>query len=137
MRQLDDRLANESVVARMQRDNPTQTRFLIPPAEHARALAALDRSTQRYQEDREGSCRDLLGEAALRALEAMRCETCMDTIVESLATPDLALQAAWSLGALKNWPDSTELAFRQVLASPRHGPLSKRAAGQILDRRRK
>ncbi|MFN8772014.1 MAG: HEAT repeat domain-containing protein [bacterium] len=133
VQQLDYLLANDAVVERLQRDNPTQTRFLISPQEHATALAALDRTTQRYREAREGRCRDLVGEAALRALAAMRCEACLATVVAALATPDIALQAAWSLRALPVLPHGAEGALKDVLASPIHGALAKLAARQALD----
>ncbi len=134
VQQLDHLLANEVVVERLQREHPARTRFLVSPQEHATALAALDRTTQRYREAREGRCRDLTGEAALRALEAMQCEACLATVVTALATPDIALQAAWSLRAQPVLPHGAERALRDVLASPSHGPLAKQAAKQVLDR---
>ena len=100
---------------------------------HTRALAALDRTTQRYREDREGRCRDLVGEAAVQALAAMQCEACLATVVAALATPDIALQAAWALRAQPALPQGAEGALKDVLASPIHGPLAKQAARQVLD----
>jgi hypothetical protein len=137
VKQLEDMLANDAVVERLKREHPTQTMFLVPPAEHAQALAALDRTTQRYQEDREGRCRDLVGEAALKALEAMRCDACFAAIVKALATPDVAQQAAWSLGSRDTLPDGAAAALRDVLASPIHGALAKEAARHLLDKLRK
>jgi hypothetical protein len=133
VQQLDYLLANDAVVERLQRERPAQTRFLISPKEHATALAALDRTTQRYREAHEGRCRDLVGEAALRALAAMQCEACLAKVVAALATPDIALQAAWSLRAQPALPQGAEGALKDVLASPIHGPLAKQAARQVLD----
>ena len=133
VRQLDYLLANDAVGERLKREHPAQTRFLVSPQEHASALAALDRTTQRYREDREGRCRDLVGEAAVQALAAMQCEACLATVVAALATPDIALQAAWALRAQPALPQGAEGALKDVLASPIHGPLAKQAARQVLD----
>ena len=133
VQQLDYLLANDAVVERLKREHPAQTRFLVSPQEHASALAALDRTTQRYREDREGRCRDLVGEAAVQALAAMQCEAYLATVVAALATPDIALQAAWSLRAQPALPQGAEGALKDVLASPIHGPLAKQAARQVLD----
>jgi HEAT repeat protein len=133
VQQFEYLLANDAVVERLQREHPTRTRFLVSPQEHASALAALDRTTQRYRENREGRCRDLVGEAAVQALAAMQCEACLATVVAALATPDIALQAAWALRAQPVLPKGAEGALRDVLTSPIHGPLAKLAARQALD----
>ncbi|MEN9799425.1 MAG: hypothetical protein RL653_3121 [Pseudomonadota bacterium] len=136
VKQLDDRLAVQAVASQLGRESPEETRFVIPPEKQAAALAALDRTTQRYQEDREGHCRDLAGDAAVVTLAAMRCDACREAIVEALATPEIALQAAWSLGGMTPLPPGAERALRRVVASERHGPLAKRAAQQLLARNR-
>jgi hypothetical protein len=56
---------------------PERTRQLIPPAEVAAALRTLDRRSPDYLKQREGVCRDQVAEAALRALAAIRCATCL------------------------------------------------------------
>lgn len=133
VRQYDYFLANDAVVERLKAAHPEQTRFLVTPAEHAAALLALDRSTDAYVRGREGRCRDLVGDAAVEALAAMRCETCAAHIVGALREPSVAQQAAWELTRMTSLPEGAEAALRAVLASERHGPSAKDAARQALE----
>lgn len=111
---------------------PERTRQLIPPAEVAAALRTLDRRSPDYLKQREGVCRDQVAEAALRALAAIRCKTCLPPIVAALQEPWLATAAAWELGRIRLLPPAAAPALRAVISSPSHGPLARESARVAL-----
>jgi len=125
---LDERLAREAVLQRLERQHPDRTRHVFQDAEVAAALGSLDRRSPEYLKSREGVCRDDVSEAALRALAAIRCETCLPPIVGALQEPWLATAAAWELGRIRPLPPSAVPALRAVIASPSHGPLARESA---------
>jgi hypothetical protein len=134
VRQLEIRLACDAVAARKRREHPEASSVTVSLAEQAAAVAALDRSSERYRRAREDRCRDPVGEAAVRALAALRCEGCTAAIVDALGTPEIAREAVWALGRTHPLPPRAVSALRAVVASRRHGPLVKEAAEEVLGR---
>ncbi|MCS5693793.1 HEAT repeat domain-containing protein [Cyanobium sp. FGCU-6] len=129
---LDERLAREAVVQRLERQHPERTRHVFQDADVAAALRTLDRRSPDYLKQREGVCRDPVAEAALRALAAIRCATCLPPIVSALREPWLASAAAWELGRIRPLPPAAVPALRAVIASPSHGPLARESARTAL-----
>jgi HEAT repeat protein len=129
---LDQDLARRAVVERMERQHPNRTRHVFQDAEVAAALRTLDRRSPEYLKHREGVCRDAVAEAALRALAAIRCETCLPPIVAALQEPWLATAAAWELGRIRPLPPAAAPALRAVISSPSHGPLARECARVTL-----
>jgi HEAT repeat protein len=129
---LDERLATEAVVQRLQRQHPNRTRHVFQEAEVAAAFRTLDRRSPEYRKNREGVCRDQVAEAALRALAAIRCATCLPPIVSALREPWLATAAAWELGRIRPLPPAAVPALRAVIASPSHGALARESARVAL-----
>jgi HEAT repeat protein len=125
---LDERLATEAVVERLQRQHPERTSHLLPEAEVTAALRVLDRRSPDYLKQREGVCRDAVGGAALRALASIRCERCLPPIVAALREPSLAASAADELARIRPLPPAAGPALRAVIASPSHGPLARENA---------
>jgi hypothetical protein len=129
---LDQDLARRAVVERLERQHPNRTRHVVQDAEVAAALRSLDRRSPEYLKQREGVCRDAVAEAALRALAAIRCETCLPPIVAALQEPWLATAAAWELGRIRPLPPAAAPALRAVISSPSHGPLARESARVAL-----
>jgi hypothetical protein len=129
---LDQDLARRAVVERLERQQPNRTRHVFQDAEVAAALRSLDRRSPEYLKQREGVCRDAVAEAALRALAAIRCETCLPPIVAALQEPWLATAAAWELGRIRPLPPAAAPALRAVISSPSHGPLARESARVAL-----
>ena len=71
---LDQDQARRTVVERLERQHPNRSRHLFQEAEVV---------------------------AALRALAAFRCETCLPPIVAALQEPWLATAATWELGRIR------------------------------------
>jgi hypothetical protein len=129
---LDQDLARRAVVERLERQHPNRTRQVFQEAEVAAALRTLDRRSPEYRKNREGVCRDQVAEAALRALAAIRCATCLHPIVSTLREPWLATAAAWELGRIRPLPPAAAPALRAVISSPSHGPLARESARVAL-----
>lgn len=132
VRALEVQLAREAVVQRLQRQHPERTRHVFQDADVAAALRTLDRRSPDYRNQREGACRDQVAEAALRALAAIRCVTCLPPIVAALREPWLATAAAWELGRIRPLPPAAVPALRAVIASPGHGALARESARAAL-----
>jgi hypothetical protein len=130
--QLEYRRATEAIVERIKREHPEFTRFTIPPTEHAAEIKKLDRGSFKYRQDREGACRDLVGEAAIRTLAVFACSTCITQIISALTIPALALQAAWEIERMNPLPPLAIEPLKSVLKSEQHGPLAKEVASRIL-----
>lgn len=129
---LDQDLARRAVVERLERQHPNRSRHVFEEAEVAAALSSLDRRSPKYLKQREGVCRDAVAEAALRALAAIRCETCLPPIIAALQEPWLATAAAWELGRIRPLPPAAAPALRAVISSPSHGPLARESARVTL-----
>ena len=129
---LDQDLARRAVVERLERQHPNRSRHVFEEAEVAAALSSLDRRSPEYLKQREGVCRDAVAEAALRALAAIRCETCLPPIIAALQEPWLATAAAWELGRIRPLPPAAAPALRAVISSPSHGPLARESARVAL-----
>lgn len=129
---LDERLAREAVLQRLERQHPERTRHVFQDAEVAAALRSLDRHSPDYLKHREGVCRDVVAEAALRALAALRCATCLPPIVGALREPWLATAAAWELGRIRPLPPAAGPALRAVIVSPSHSELARESARTAL-----
>lgn len=129
---LDQDLARRAVVERLERQHPNRTRHGFQEAEVAAALRTLDRRSPEYRKSREGVCRDQVAEAALRALAAIRCATCLPPIVSALREPWLATAAAWELGRIRPLPPAAGPALRAVITSPSHGALAREGARTAL-----
>lgn len=129
---LDQALARRAVVERLERQHPNRTRHVFQEGEVAAALRSLDRRLPESLKQREGVCRDAVAEAALRALAAIRCETCLPPIVAALREPWLATAAAWELGRIRPLPPAAVPALRAVISSPSHGPLARESARVAL-----
>lgn len=129
---LDQDLARRAVWERLERQHPERTRHEFGEAEVAAALRTLDRRSPEYLKSREGVCRDQVAEAALRALAAIRCATCLPPIVSALREPWLATAAAWELGRIRPLPPAAGPALRAVITSPSHGALAREGARTAL-----
>jgi HEAT repeat protein len=129
---LDQNLARRAVVERLERQHPNRSRHVFQEAEVAAALHSLDRRSPESIKQREGVCRDAVAETALRALAAIRCETCLPPIVAALQEPWLATAAAWELGRIRPLPPAAAPALRAVINSPSHGPLARESARAAL-----
>jgi HEAT repeat protein len=105
VRALEVQLAREAVVQRLQRQHPERTRHVFQDADVA---------------------------AALRALAAIRCATCLPPIVAALREPWLATAAAWELGRIRPLSPAAVPALRAVIASPGHGALARESARAAL-----
>lgn len=114
---LEQVLARRAVVEPLERQHPNRTRHVVEDAEVEVALRTLDRRSPEYLKQRQGVCRDAVAEAALRALAAIRCETCLPPIVAALQEPWLATAAP---------------ALRAVISSPSHGQLARESARVAL-----
>ena len=129
---LDQDLARRAVWEHLERQHPERTRHEFGEAEVAAALRTLDRRSPEYLKSREGVCRDQVAEAALRALAAIRCATCLPPIVSALREPWLATAAAWELGRIRPLPPAAGPALRAVITSPSHGALAREGARTAL-----
>ncbi|MFM7731946.1 MAG: HEAT repeat domain-containing protein, partial [Cyanobium sp.] len=129
---LDQDLARRAVVERLERQHPERTRHVFQNADVAAALRTLDRRSPEYLKHREGVCRDAVAEAALKALAAIRCASCLPPIVSALREPWLATAAAWELGRIRPLPPAAAPALRAVISSPSHGPLARESARVAL-----